>query len=155
MNKVLFFLVLPFQFFLSSCQQEKKGEFSWLEGTWVMKDSSGGMGETWIHRDTDIWEARSFSFRSTDTSYYETVRLAKLQGRWNYTVTSVGQNQNKPVAFTLTSEDHQIYIFENPAHDFPKRIIYRLIKPDSIHASIDGGKQLTGQEQHFYYNRIK
>ncbi|MFN8245541.1 MAG: hypothetical protein U0T56_04050 [Ferruginibacter sp.] len=103
MNKVLFFLVLPFQFFLSSCQQDKKGEFSWLEGTWVMKDSSGGMGETWIHRDTDIWEARSFSFRSTDTSYYETVRLAKLQGRWNYTVTSVGQNQNKPVAFTLTT----------------------------------------------------
>jgi hypothetical protein len=31
-------------------------------------------------------------------------------------------------------------VFENPAHDFPKRIIYRKTADDALTASIDGGE---------------
>jgi hypothetical protein len=29
-------------------------------------------------------------------------------------------------------------VFENPAHDFPQRIIYRRLSPDSLVARIEG-----------------
>jgi hypothetical protein len=30
-------------------------------------------------------------------------------------------------------------VFENPEHDFPKRIGYRLVSADSLEAWVDGG----------------
>ena len=41
--------------------------------------------------------------------------------------------------FKLTSLSGQEAIFENPQHDFPKRIIYRKVSDGSLVASIDGG----------------
>ena len=42
--------------------------------------------------------------------------------------------------FKLTSLTATEAIFENPAHDFPKRIIYRKTGEDGLTASIDGGE---------------
>ena len=41
--------------------------------------------------------------------------------------------------FKLTSASSQEAVFENPKHDFPKRIIYRKNADGSLVASIDGG----------------
>ena len=41
--------------------------------------------------------------------------------------------------FKLTSLSTQEAVFENPQHDFPKRIIYRKNPDGSLVASIDGG----------------
>lgn len=42
--------------------------------------------------------------------------------------------------FKLTRLSPQEAVFENPAHDFPKRIIYRKGSDGSLTASIDGGE---------------
>jgi len=42
--------------------------------------------------------------------------------------------------FRLTRSSASEAVFENPQHDFPKRIIYRRIGDDSLTASIDGGE---------------
>jgi len=52
----------------------------------------------------------------------------------------------------MTSSESNQFIFENPAHDFPKRIVYRLISADSLHAFIDDGVAGT-KRQHFYYKK--
>ena len=41
--------------------------------------------------------------------------------------------------FKLTTLSKQEAVFENPEHDFPKRIIYRKSSDGSLIASIDGG----------------
>ncbi|HKV33795.1 MAG TPA: DUF6265 family protein [Pyrinomonadaceae bacterium] len=42
--------------------------------------------------------------------------------------------------FKLTKVSGSEAVFENPQHDFPKRIIYRKTGDDSLTASIDGGE---------------
>ncbi|HKS10233.1 MAG TPA: DUF6265 family protein [Pyrinomonadaceae bacterium] len=42
--------------------------------------------------------------------------------------------------FKLTKASGSEAVFENPQHDFPKRIIYRKTGDDSLTASIDGGE---------------
>jgi uncharacterized protein DUF6265 len=42
--------------------------------------------------------------------------------------------------FKLTRASASEAVFENPQHDFPKRIIYRKGEGDSLTASIDGGE---------------
>ena len=42
--------------------------------------------------------------------------------------------------FKLTRATNNEVVFENPEHDFPKRIIYRRTSDDALTASIDAGE---------------
>ena len=55
--------------------------------------------------------------------------------------------------FKLTRLSGQEAVFENPAHDFPKRIIYRKNSDGSLIASIDAGE--GSRTQTFNYLPIK
>ena len=56
-------------------------------------------------------------------------------------------------AMLLTRASSTEAVFENPQHDFPKRIIYRKGADDSLTASIDGGEGTKAMS--FPYKRIK
>lgn len=47
--------------------------------------------------------------------------------------------------FKLTRLTSNEAVFENPAHDFPKRVIYRKTPEGSLAASIDGGEGTKSQ----------
>ncbi len=47
--------------------------------------------------------------------------------------------------FKLTRLSGQEVVFENPAHDYPKRIMYRKNSDGSLLASIDGGEGSKSQ----------
>lgn len=55
--------------------------------------------------------------------------------------------------FKLTKSSATEAIFENPQHDFPKRIIYRKTGADSLTASIDGGE--GSKAMTFSFTRVK
>ena len=55
--------------------------------------------------------------------------------------------------FKLTRASATEAVFENPQHDFPKRIIYRKTGDDSLTATIDGGENTKAIS--FAYRRIK
>jgi len=55
--------------------------------------------------------------------------------------------------FKLTRASATEAVFENPQHDFPKRIIYRKGADDSLTASIDAGEGTKAMT--FAYRRIK
>ncbi len=55
--------------------------------------------------------------------------------------------------FKLTRASATEAIFENPQHDFPKRIIYRKTGDDALTASIDGGEGTKAMT--FAYRRAK
>ena len=55
--------------------------------------------------------------------------------------------------FKLTRASATEAVFENPQHDFPKRIIYRKISDDALTASLDGGEGTKSIS--FAYRRIK
>lgn len=65
------------------------------------------------------------------------------------------EQQAMPTDFSLTKTDQQSFFFENPNHDYPKRIVYDLISKDSLHAWIDGGPNEKDSRVDFYFRRIK
>jgi hypothetical protein len=55
----------------------------------------------------------------------------------------------------MTESDKATFTFENKEHDFPQRIIYRIINPDSVVARIEGVKNGKPGSFDYYYKRIK
>ncbi len=95
-----------------------------LEGKWIMKTKKGAIGEEWIKIDKDYLQNRGFMIRGNDTFTTERVALKNTAAGIFYTSTVEDQNNRQPIAFRLTAAQDDTFVFENPQHDFPQRIIY-------------------------------
>ncbi|MEP7106427.1 MAG: DUF6265 family protein [Ferruginibacter sp.] len=126
-----------------------------LEGKWIMKSKNGTIGEEWTKINKDYLQNRGFIIRANNTITTERVALRNTKEGIYYTSTVVDQNNRQPVAFRLTSAGNNIFVFENPKHDYPKRISYSFINKDSLHAWIDDGKQIPEKKSAFRYSRQK
>jgi hypothetical protein len=58
-----------------------------------------------------------------------------------YAATVMKDNMGKETRFVLTQADKDSYTFENPQHDFPKKIKYVIKGPDAIEATISAGEK--------------
>jgi hypothetical protein len=124
-----------------------------LEGVWKMKNKKGFICEEWEKMDNNYLQNKGYVIKGADTAINERVALRRTKENIYYTSTVEEQNDKKPIAFKLTSSAGNIFIFENPEHDFPKRIVYHLVSSDSLHAYIDDGIEGTKKVQHFYYSK--
>lgn len=88
-----------------------------------------------------------------NTVEYEHIRLEQLDdGFIRYVALPSGQ---KEAAFRLAKLQDRVVLFENPEHDFPQRIIYQLVAPDSLFARVEG--RINGKDKRigFPYRRVK
>jgi len=76
--------------------------------------------------------------RDTTITYYAIVR---------------GQNQNKPVPFRMTSADIEGYVFENPTHDDPQKIRYRLLGKREMQVYTEGKRNGRTVSQEYVFER--
>ncbi len=126
-----------------------------LEGMWLMKTNKGFIGEEWMKMNEHYLQNRGFMVKGDDTIITETVGLRNNNEGIFYTSTVEDQNNKQPVSFKLTSAENNVFVFENPLHNFPKRITYHLLNKDSLHAWIDGGKDNPNKKLSFAYYRVK
>ncbi len=158
MKKITFILTVAVMLMAFAVKQDT-GAFKKLyalEGTWIMKSKKGSiMGESWVKVNDDHLQNKGFYLKGNDTIVTERVALRKTKNEISYISTVEDQNNKQPIAFKLTSSENNVFVFENPAHDFPKRIVYEIISADSIHAWIDAGKTGPAERQDFYYHRAK
>lgn len=124
-----------------------------LQGTWTMKKASGIITEQWKQKNKNEWVGKSWIIKGNDSSLSETLVISYHNGIINYTSTVAGQNDGKAVSFSLTKVENNTYIFENPQHDFPKRIIYQFVNNDELIAFIDDGMANTKNKITFNYKR--
>ena len=124
-----------------------------LEGTWKMMTKRGAICEEWKKVDNNYLQSKGYMIKGSDTIINERVALTNTAAGIFYTSTVEDQNNKQPVAFKMTSSENNMFVFENPEHDFPKRIVYKLITTDSLHAYIDDGKEDSKKKQNFYYKR--
>lgn len=123
-----------------------------LEGTWKMNTKRGAVCEEWKKIDKNYLQNKGYMIKGNDTIISERVALTNTKAGVFYTSTVEDQNNRQPIAFKMTKTENNIFVFENPQHDFPKRIVYKLITADSLHAYVDDGTE-TGKRQNFYYKR--
>lgn len=127
-----------------STAQEATGvdDFTWLVGTWEntrMKPGERGV-ETWKLHPEGYLSGTGVTIRGTDTTFTERLRIMQYGGNWYYEAT-VSHNP-APVLFEITEVSTTGFVSENPDHDFPKKIAYRL-EGEMITATIsDGQKQI-------------
>jgi hypothetical protein len=115
---------------------------SWLLGTWRAESRDSLITESWIAVSDTTYEGRGVTRSRTDGSVRdeEDLRLAAMGDRIFY-VAKVAHNE-RPVAFRLTSCADGRFVFENPAHDFPRRIEYRRVDDARFEAYVsDGGSR--------------
>jgi hypothetical protein len=122
-----------------SFQTATLADVSWIAGDWqtapggraqieehwtsVAGGSMMGMGRTVAGDKTVEFEYLRIEQRA-DGVYYVAHPKARCPG----------------TDFKLTKFSATEAVFENPQHDFPKRVIYRKTGDDSLTASIDGGE---------------
>ena len=110
----------------------------WLIGMWSAQLNDRSSFEEWKKFNDSVYVGRSYSIDKGDTVSSESIKLVQQGEEIHYIPTVKDQNNNMPVAFRLTLLDSSTMIFENQAHDFPQRITYRRISPDSLVAEISG-----------------
>lgn len=112
---------------------------NWFLGEWGSKSAEGELTERWNKENDSVYHGESyFVVGGKDTVFSEHVRLEEADGKLAYIVTVPGQNNEQPVRFDMTSSTDSQVVFENPAHDYPSKIIYNKVGNDSIVAEISG-----------------
>jgi hypothetical protein len=114
----------------------------WLLGDWVADGNKKTLHESWTEVTPQTFEGTGIERAKPDgtISVSEVLRLVEMAGGVFY-VSKVADNE-LPVAFRLTQCTDGRFVFDNPAHDFPRRLEYLLL-PDgrlAVHVS-DGGEK--------------
>ncbi|GEM_PF-1171284 len=118
--------------------QEKKNavtDFAWLAGCWDGSSAGREYLEQWMKPSGQIMLGMSRSVINGKTREYEFVQIREQDGGIFYVAKPSGQAE---ASFKLVKNENHEAIFENPQHDFPQRIIYKLEKDGSLAAAIEG-----------------
>ena len=148
-------LALIFLFITTIQQESSFRQLYPLAGTWKMEVSGKSFYENWQIKGTDEMHGKSYKVNANDTLILEDVQLLAKQNVIYYIPVVTGQNGGQAVSFKLIGFANQQFIFENPEHDFPQRVIYHLIAKDSLHAWIEGKQNGKEKRSDFYYRRIQ
>ena len=113
------------------------GKLNWLQGQWNRLQLPAGRSghEHWIKMAGRKLKGWGISMKGTDTTFAEKLSIIVKDNHIFY-VAETADNK-KPVYFTMTAITNNSFECENPTHDFPKKIIYRL-KGNRIKATISG-----------------
>lgn len=107
----------------------------WLAGCWELRTPRRVTVEMWMPPDGDLMLGGSRTTAGGVAREYEHLRLSMDGETMVYTASPSGQRET---AFRSTVVSDSNLVFENLAHDFPQRIIYRKLGADSLVARIEG-----------------
>ena len=108
---------------------------NWLAGCWELRVPNRVTLEMWMPPLGDLMLGASRTTVGTATTEFEQLRLKAEGDRLVYT--SIPSRQRE-ASFSSIAVSDTLLVFENTAHDFPQRIIYRRRGADSIIARIEG-----------------
>ena len=112
----------------------------WILGMWVADHGENRVTEEWRSLGSETLEGsgRTVSRKTGAMVSSESLRLVAMSSSVYY-IARVSGNAY-PVAFAMTSCPAGQLVFENPGHDFPKRIVYSLQPDDSISVEVSDGR---------------
>lgn len=144
-------------------QEQPIDTLAWLTGCWVMKDGSdssdgsdgsdgrGGVTEEqWMRPRAGSMHGMSRTVSDGRVVAYESLRIFTAADTLVYAATPSGQQHTE---FRSTSITRDSVAFENQAHDFPQRIVYRRLGDDSLRATIEGPRNGTTRRIAFQFRR--
>lgn len=97
-------------------------DLAFMRGEWVSCSPTERVEEHWVDGGPVGLVGLGVTRRG-ERGAFEHLRIAPYEGGWAYLASPGGR---PATAFRLVAADGRSAMFENPGHDFPKRIAYRL-----------------------------
>lgn len=137
-----------------SAQDQKPAldDFAWLAGCWERSGKGREVVEQWMKPAGDLMLGMSRTVVNGRAGEFEFLQIRERADGIFYIAIPSGQ---KETAFKLVKHAAREAVFENPEHDFPQRIIYRLEKDGALAARIEGMVQGELKAVDFPYQRAK
>ncbi len=124
-------------------------ELDWLAGHWCGVSGKTFSEETWMAPRGGLLVGRHRDTRDGKATGFEFMRIAQQDGRWVF----FAQPGGKAVtAFPAERVEKDRVVFANPAHDFPKRVIYSAPEAGTLKARVDDGRD-DGQAMEWTWRR--
>lgn len=131
------------------------GDLAWLVGAWVGTRGTGGttsIEERWSPALGGAMLAVSRTVSRDRMSAFEFLRIVERDGGLVYIAQPNGA---PPTEFVLTELGSKRAVFENPRHDYPKRIVYELSVEGGLTATIGFTKGGTPRRFDFKPETVK
>lgn len=109
---------------------------AFLAGCWEVKRGQSVVEEQWMKPSGGAMLGMSRTVRNGKLAEREFLRIESKDGVPTYFATP--GDRPAPTPFKLTKSGGGELVFENPEHDFPKRIIYRKTA-DGVTARVESG----------------
>jgi hypothetical protein len=135
---------------------EELEKANWMLGEWEKTDSLGTLREIWERLDDSTFVGLSFYIQNKkDTLHNEQMELMQNGDHLIYNATIKGENNDSPIPFQMTKDEDSLLVFENPKHEYPQKIQYKLIKNRSIVATISGKQNGKNSAENYSLKQIK
>jgi hypothetical protein len=126
-------------------------QLKWMSGGWKNTRGSTVTEEHWTQPAAGTMIGMGRTIAGEKTVFYEYLRIESRRDGIFYVA------HPKARAGTdfkmVRGDDHEI-VFENPQHDFPKRIIYRRAPDGSMTARVEGNPGDKEKAEEFHYTRM-
>jgi len=123
----------------------------WMAGCWERKANNMVVTEQWSFPRAKMMLGLGQTTRGDSTIEYEHTRIFERNGSLVYSAQPSGQ---APAEFVADSVSGFSVIFSNPAHDFPQRVIYKRLTPDSLLGRVEGQRNGQLRGVNFLYRRV-
>jgi len=141
--------------FCSLCFAQQKNtvsNLSWFFGIWRMEKGDQIIEENWASVVKNRMDGSSTIKKNNKIVEQESIVIDQdAAGDIYY---RAKPSRQKSASFKLVTLDSTNAVFENLKHDFPQRIIYRLVLPDSLIAEIEGSIKGKRRSVVFPYKKV-
>ena len=139
--KYLTAIVLVFLFAFSAIAQTKPAkltDLAWLAGCWQSSKPDTGdlLSEQWMKPEGGMMIGMGRTVRGGKAADWEFMRIEQVGDSLTFYAKPRANKEETPFKMSRMSESE--VVFEDPAHDFPQRVTYRLTKTGSLAPSIEG-----------------
>ena len=117
--------------------QTEQNDLAWMSGHWCGGSTGNVIEEYWMPAHGGVLIGVSRTLKGARTAGFEYMRIENVAG----VPTFIAQpNGVPPTSFKRTAGGKDWVRFENPQHDFPKRIEY-LRQGANLYAEVSDGKE--------------
>lgn len=129
-------------------------QLGWLAGHWRMEKAGRVVDEQWMAPAAGVMLGMARTIARGKVVEHEFMQIREGPGGALYFVAL--PSGQKEAAFQIVSLSATEAVFENPQHDFPRKISYTLLADGSLLAAIEGpGKDGQTRRVEFPYKRIQ
>lgn len=138
---------------LSAAQSNSIQQLGWMTGTWVQTKENETVQESWLGPQGTTMVAVNLTQSARRGTSYEFLRIVEGPSGLAYLASPGGRSP--PTEFKLKEMGDKRVVFENPAHDFPQRVIYWREADGSMKARIEGTMQGKERGIEWRFERVK